>query len=224
MAKEWILNVATNRWSLNKKNFVGPVSKWIRECSPKDLNEWRSFYLHRLSEFLRTKRIELTAEQYLEELGKKLYVKITEVIKSEVNEVSEEDCINYIYNLVIKRTYEGYLAEIDTIYGQLERELKIKMKPAPDEWDRLFNVDFYIEINGKFIGIQIKPISYEQAPEVHKWKEWLLESHKKFQQKYGGKVFVLFSVKRDNKKEIFNKEVIAEIKEEIRKLKESTSK
>lgn len=35
MAKEWILNMATNRWGLNKKNSVGPVSQWIRECGPK---------------------------------------------------------------------------------------------------------------------------------------------------------------------------------------------
>jgi len=35
MAKEWILNMATNRWGLNKKSMVGPVAQWIREVSPK---------------------------------------------------------------------------------------------------------------------------------------------------------------------------------------------
>jgi len=34
MAKEWILNMATYRWGLNKKDSVGPVSSWIRECGP----------------------------------------------------------------------------------------------------------------------------------------------------------------------------------------------
>lgn len=222
MAREWILNVATNRWGLNKKSFVGPVAKWIRECSPGNLNEWESFYFVKLNEFLRTKGIELSAEQYLEELGKKLYIKITEVIHSEVAEVCEEDCIKYIHNLVINRTYEGYKAEIETIYGKLERELNVKIEPAPDEWDRLYNVDFYIEIDGKFIGLQIKPISYEQTPEIHKWREWLSESHEKFRQKHGGRVFVIFSVKRDNRKEIFNREVLAELREEIKKLKRSS--
>ncbi len=28
MAKEWILNMATNRWGLNKKTSVGPVAQW----------------------------------------------------------------------------------------------------------------------------------------------------------------------------------------------------
>lgn len=45
MAKEWILNMATNRWGLNKKNSVGPVSQWIRECRPKTIKEWEEFYL-----------------------------------------------------------------------------------------------------------------------------------------------------------------------------------
>jgi len=35
-------------------------------------------------------------QEYLEELGRKLYVKITEVIQYEVAEVTEEDCVNYI--------------------------------------------------------------------------------------------------------------------------------
>jgi len=29
MSKEWVLNMATNRWGLNKKSSVGPVSVWI---------------------------------------------------------------------------------------------------------------------------------------------------------------------------------------------------
>ena len=33
-------------------------------------------------------------------MGRKLYVKITEVIQAEIEEVTEEDCIEYIYNLV----------------------------------------------------------------------------------------------------------------------------
>ncbi|MEM7818466.1 MAG: MjaI family restriction endonuclease, partial [Candidatus Aenigmatarchaeota archaeon] len=34
MGKEWILNIANSRWGLTKKNKVGPVAAWIRECSP----------------------------------------------------------------------------------------------------------------------------------------------------------------------------------------------
>ncbi len=219
MAKEWILNIATNRWGLNKKESVGPVSDWIRECAPKTLEEWREFYLKKLEEFLSRKGIKISPSEYLEYLGRKLYTKITEVIRAEIDEVSEEDCINYIYNLVINRTFEGYQTEVETIYKLLQRELGVEIKPAPDEWDRLYNVDFYIEVSGKYIGIQIKPITYNQTPEIHKWKEWLSKTHKKFEKKYGGKVFIVFSVKKGDRKEIYNKEVVAEIRKEINKLR-----
>jgi hypothetical protein len=219
MAKEWILNIATNRWGLNKKESVGPVSEWIRECSPKTLEEWKEFYLKKLEEFLSRKGIKISPSEYLEYLGRKLYTKITEVIRAEIDEVSEEDCINYIYNLVINRTFEGYQTEVETIYKLLQRELGVEIKPAPDEWDRLYNVDFYIEVSGKYIGIQIKPITYNQAPEIHKWKELLSETHEKFEKEYGGKVFIVFSVIKENRKEIYNKEVVEEIRKEINRLK-----
>jgi hypothetical protein len=218
MAKEWILNIATNRWGLNKKESVGPVSEWIRECAPKTLEEWREFYLKKLEEFLFRKGINISPSEYLEDLGRKLYTKITEVIRAEIDEVSEEDCINYIYNLVINRTFEGYQTEVETIYKLLQRELGVEIKPAPDEWDRLYNIDFYIEVKGKYIGLQIKPITYNQTPEIHKWKEWLSRTHKNFEEKFGGKVFIIFSIKKGDKKDIHNREIIEDIRREILRL------
>jgi len=219
MSKEWILNIATNRWGLNKKNSVGPVSQWIRECTPKTIKDWEEFYYKKLAEFLKSKGIKLPPKEYIKDLGRKLYIKITEVIQAEIEEVTEEDCIQYIYNLVINRTYDGYLTEIKTIYGKLQHELGVEIKPAPDEWDRLYNVDFYIQIDDKYIGSQIKPITYEQTPEIYRWKEWLERTHKKFEKDHGGKVFIVFSIKKDNRKEIYNIEVIEQIKEEIKRLK-----
>ncbi|WP_299238704.1 MjaI family restriction endonuclease [Sulfurihydrogenibium sp.] len=220
MSKEWILNIATNRWGLNKKkNSVGPVAEWIRECSPKKIEEWESCYKDKLKKFLERKKIYIKPDEYLEDLGKKLYTKISEVLKKEIEEVSEEDCIVYIKNLVINRTFEGYQTEINTIYSILEKELGVKLIPAPDNWDRLYNVDFYIQVKDKYIGIQIKPVSYNQTPEIHKWKNWLEKSHKKFKEKFGGDVFIVFSVKNEaGRKEIWNKEVIEDIKKEIERL------
>ena len=42
---------------------------------------------------------------------------------------------------------------------------------------------------------------------------------REFEEKYGGKVFIVFSAKVGNKKEIQNKKVIEEISEEIKRLK-----
>jgi hypothetical protein len=55
---------------------------------------------------LKEKGTGLSAEEYLQDLGRKLYVKITEVIQTEIEEVREEDCIDYIYNLVLNRTFD----------------------------------------------------------------------------------------------------------------------
>jgi len=224
MAKEWILNMATNRWGLNKKNSVGPVSEWIREVSPKNVKQWENKYYKLLERRILSKKNLhfLSGKEYLEDIGRKLFVKITEVIKSEVEEVTEEDCIEYIKKLVINRTFEGYETEKETVYDHLEKLLNIKIKPAQDKWDRIYNVDFYIEINNKYIGLQIKPISYNQIPQIHNWLEWLSKSHEKFSQKYGGKVFLVFSFKDNSgKRQIHNEEdLIKQIRAEIERLQQ----
>ncbi|CUS92179.1 MjaI family restriction endonuclease [Candidatus Kryptonium thompsonii] len=222
MAKEWILNMANSRWGLTKQNRVGPVAAWIRECAPKEIQEWENFHFKKLEDFLKKKDINLTPAEYLQDLGKKLYIKITEVLRSEIDEVTEEECIEYIKNLVINRTFEGYMTEKETIYGQLQEILNIeniKIESAPDEWDRLYNVDFFIKVNDKYIGLQIKPVTFEHAPEfATKWQEAYKVSHEKFTEKFGGKVFIILSVKRGKDKVIFNKEIIDEIKKEIDRL------
>ena len=208
MAKEWILNSAMNRFQLNFKRNVGPTSESIRKCSPKTLEEWRQYYF-----------MNVKTEAHIEELGRKLYIKITEVIQSEVAELNEQDCIDYMKQLVIDRTFDGYITEIQTVYGQLKSLLNVPIEPAPDEWDRLFNVDFFIKIGEKYIGLQIKPVNTGiQLPEIFKEYALQAETHIKFTEVFGGKVFYLFSAKVGEKKEIQNKEVIAEIAIEIERL------
>ncbi|MCX7610129.1 MAG: MjaI family restriction endonuclease [Ignavibacterium sp.] len=209
MSKEWILNSAVNRFQLNFKRNVGPVAESIRKCAPKNIEEWREYYFK-----------NVRPKEHIIELGKKLYIKITEVILAEVAEVTEQDCIDYMMHLVIDRTYDGYITEIQTVYGYLQNILNVKIEPAPDEWDRLFNVDFFIKVKEKFIGLQIKPISFSevQIPEVIKEKSIQEETHKQFTEVFGGKVFYIYSVKNGEKKEIFNKEIINEIRDEIKRL------
>lgn len=208
MAKEWILNSAMNRYQLNFKRNVGATSESIRKCAPKTIEEWRTYYY-----------ANVRTEAQIEELGKKLYVKITEVIQAEVADVTEQDCIDYMKQLVIDRTFDGYMTEIQTIYGQLQSIIGQKIEPAPDEWDRLYNVDFFIVVNGKYIGLQIKPINNRlQIPEIHKEYALQAATHKKFTAKYGGKVFYIFSEKVNGHKVIANEEVIDQINEEVTRL------
>ena len=120
MAKEWILNSATTgcSWALSEMWGQRP----IRKCASKSLEEWQAYYFE-----------NVCSEEHIVELGKKLYVKITEVLVAEIEEVTEEDCINFIKELVIDRTYDGYVREIKTIYEQLQEILQVPIKPAPDK-------------------------------------------------------------------------------------------
>jgi len=208
MAKEWILNSATNRFQLNFVRNVGKVSEEIRKCSPRTVKDWESYYYS-----------NVFPKEHLVDLGRKLYVKITEVLASEIEQITEDDCIDYIINLVINRTFKGYITEKKTIYGQLQQILGVKINPASDQWDRLFNVDFYIEVNKKYIGLQIKPAAgVSHIPEIFKERNLQLNTHEKFEKKYGGKVFYVISIEDGNKKKIANPDVIDDIRREIKRL------
>ena len=139
--------------------------------------------------------------------------------KAEIEDVTEEDCINFIYNLVINRTFDGYQSEIQTIYGQLEKILGVKIEPAPDEWDRGYNVDYFIKINEKYIGLQIKPAGFEYITQIINEREQQKKTHEKFTAKYDGKVFYIISITDGKNKIIHNPEVIEEIGAEIKRLK-----
>jgi hypothetical protein len=207
MPKEWIINQANMRWGLNKKKKVGAVSDEIRKCTPKALNEWEQYYYK-----------NVYPKEHLENLGRTLYIKISEVCQAEIESITEKDCIDFVINLVINRTYDGYQSEIQTIYGQLQHILGVKIEPAPDEWDRGYNVDFFIKVKDKYIGLQIKPAGYAYIPQIINELEFQKRTHQKFTEKYGGKVFYIISVEKDKKKVIHNPEVIKEIKQEIERL------
>ena len=142
-------------------------------------------------------------------------------LTNELESISEEECIEYAYNLVLNRTYEGYRTEIDTIYSQLESIIQQKIEPAPDNWDRTYGVDFYIKIKESFIGLQIKPVSSGQSINQYQWIKMHEKNHQRFKNEFGGNVFFIYSIKASGKKKkIYNTEVIEEIKAEIRRLKE----
>jgi hypothetical protein len=208
MAKEWILNQANMRWGLTRKTQVGAVADLIRKCAPKELDDWEEYYYK-----------NGCTKEHLEELGRKLFVKVSEVCKAEIEDVSEQDCIDFIVNLVINRTFDGYRSEIQTIYGQLQDLLGVEVKPAPDEWDRGYNVDFFILVNGKHIGLQIKPAGYAYIPQIIAEAGFQKKTHEKFTAKYGGKVFYIISIAEEKRKIIHNKDVVEEIRREIERLR-----
>jgi hypothetical protein len=113
--------------------------------------------------------------------------------------------------------------ETQTIFGQLQNTFGIDVEPAPDEWDRLYNVDFMIEVNGKYIGIQLKAITSEPTSDDCDWRSYLGVSCFKFQKKFGGMIFIIAIVMAGKRKLIYNLEVIPAIRKEIERLKEHDS-
>jgi len=172
------------------------------------LGEWKEYYYGKVR-----------SKEHIDKLGKTLFDKIRSVIKEEVETITEEDCLNYMHELVTKRTFDGYVTEISIIKEILEKELDINIQEAPDEWDRLFAVDFFIKFKDKYLGLQIKPQDIGFTSQIFaKERGLLISQHKKFTDKYKGKVFVVYSIKEGNKKVVQNKEVVDEIKQEMRRL------
>ena len=101
----------------------------------------------------------------------------------------------------------------------MQEALGVKVEPAPDEWDRGYNVDFFIKVKDRYIGLQIKPAGYAYIPQIINELEFQKRTHKKFTDKFGGKVFYIISVKEGKKKIIYNPEIIEEIRNEIERLK-----
>lgn len=213
---ETLLNYAMNRWGLNKASSIGKTSELIRNCAPATYQDWVDYYFKEAEQKKKDGR-HVTAED-LVNLGEILYVKLSEVVSKELEEITHEECVDYVYNLIINRTFEGYQTEIKTVYGILEKELDRSIKPASDKLDRSLSVDFFIEVKQDIcIGIQIKPVTGITLNE-YQWINMHKENHARFTKQYHGQVFFVYSQKEGNRKVIVNNEVVSEIKDEISRL------
>ena len=61
-------------------------------------------------------------------------------------------------------------------------------------------------------------ISSGQALNQYQWAKMHEVNHERFKNKFGGQVFFIYSVKSGKKKNIYNPEVVEEIKKEIKRL------
>ena len=162
--KEWVLNIAFNRWQFNRPRYVGELSEMIRKCAPKTLQEWEQYYLSQTQLPGIKQMLGGTMEKHLEEVGRRLYAKIREQLREEIEKITVDDCIRYVREVVINRTYKGYETEKETVYKQLEHTLGVKLEPAPDEWDRAYNVDFIYLLGTKLLAFKssLPPIRKHQ--------------------------------------------------------------
>ena len=76
--KEKVLNYACQAYQLSRPNKVGAVMALIRECQPQTIDDWEKWYFENAYTEAKTKT-KITQES-LQELGERLYEKITEVV------------------------------------------------------------------------------------------------------------------------------------------------
>src|SRR6056297_916751 len=220
--KEKILNYASNTYQLTRPTKVGAVMALIRECQPRSLEEWEAYYFEKA--YTKQKKPVKITEKELIELGERLYAKITHVVipewTSAFNALTLEDCIDYIREVTLVRTYDGFLLEKSVINDTLAKIFQdIKFEESDSDLDHAGDIDYLGYVGNHAFGIQIKPVTAAANFGNYKISDRMQANFDEFEEKYGGKVFIVFSVRESNKKVIKNTEVIEEIKQEIDRLK-----
>lgn len=221
--KEKVLNYASNTYQLTRPNKVGAVMALIRECQPHALREWEEYYFENAYSKSKTNPVKVTQES-LDELGERLYAKITEVVIPEwttaFQDLSLEDCKEYIYQVTIVRTYDGFLLEKSVVNDGLSIAFPdVEFEESDEELDHAGDIDYIGRVGNKAFGIQIKPITANSNFGNYNISERMGNNFKDFEEKFGGKVFVVLSTRVGNKKDIINKEILKDIANEIERLK-----
>ncbi len=216
--KEKVLNYACQAYQLSRPNKVGAVMSLIRQCQPKSFEDWERWYFEHAQ--TAAKNPTKVTKEVLEELGERLYVKITEIVIPEWQEafrqLTLQDCIDYIYNLTINRTYDGFNREKSVVTGELEARFPgVRFVESEPELDHAGDVDYLGYVGEKAFGIQIKPVTAQASFANYSPSERMKASFREFERKYGGKVFIIFSLDG----EIATKEVLTQIEAEIERLR-----
>lgn len=216
--KERVLNYACQTYQLSRPNKVGAVMSLIRECQPDSFEQWEAWYFEN-AQTVGKNPVKISKDT-LTELGERLYAKIQEFVIPEwmaaFEELTKEDCVDYIYNLTINRTYDGFVREKSVVNDGLAKMFPdVVFEESTPEQDHAGDVDYIARIGNKAIGIQIKPVTAQANFGGYSLTERMRKSFQEFKEKYGGEVFVVFSVDG----EIGNREVVEKIKNEIERLK-----
>ena len=217
--KEKVLNYACQTYQLSRPNKVGAVMSLIRECQPQTIEEWEKWYFK--NAYTEAKNRTKISLESLAELGERLYTKIMEVVIPEwqtaFEQLTLQDCIDYIYNLTINRTYDGFLREKSVVNDGLAKYFpNVQFEESDPELDHAGDIDYVAKVGDKAIGIQIKPVTAKANFGNYSATERMKASFEAFEEEYGGKVFLVFSLDG----EIANKDVIEQIEVEIARLVE----
>lgn len=209
MGIEYHLNMAVTRFGLNKKKVIGNVNEMISEAMPLTENEWKSFYYQHYKN-----------ESELHEIGIKLYQKIQDNIIPEIYAITENDCINYMKNLVIRRTFEGRRTRFLILNTELLKGTGKEFNYLPDheeDWRfRTYQIDYYHYDKERniLIGIKVAPLSLLTSQNIYaiKTREDIEHTHRDSEEKNVGYFFILYYENKGRLVKISNQEIIEKIR------------
>jgi len=71
-----------------------------------------------------------------------------------------QDCVDYIHNLTINRTFDGYLREKSVVNDGLAKIFpQVRFEESPTELDHAGDIDYMGYVGTRAFGIQIKPVT-----------------------------------------------------------------
>ncbi|AVQ13316.1 MjaI restriction endonuclease [Leptospira santarosai] len=194
--KDWYLNRFTNLFGINRKKSIGDLEHHISKALPTSLDNWEEYFYSNIH-----------SKESLDELGKKLYERIQEKVLPAVQSILEIDCINYIRDLGIPKTFQGYIARLQIVQKQLKDETGIEFQYKPDfpnDWRfKTFEVDLYYQdnITHNLVAIKILPRTFRdsQDPIIIQTKSEIEAMHKDIIAKDGGNFFIFYyNTKKQN--------------------------
>lgn len=196
MTLERILNNYYNIGGFNKPERIGYMMNMIRKLKPLTEEEWQIWYLTNVHN-----------EDYLDDLANQMCMTIPPHYQ-----ISKEDCKNYIYDVMFRRTFNGFNKENQAL-KILRETISNSIQESPAEWDTEYFIDFYVNTkNNGLIGIQLKPETfylgyYQSVVDINGKME-------AFRQKYQAHVYILKYKPNQNQQSICfsNPEIIDEIK------------
>ena len=216
--KEFLLNYANRRWGLTKTTKVGEVMALIRDCQPKSLEEWEKWYFE--NAHTNTRNPQPIDRKTLRELGERLYDKLVAIVYPQMREamgsITKQDCIDYVYDITIYRTFDGYNREKSVVFDNLAKVFpEVTFEESDPELDHSGDIDYIGKIGGKAFGIQVKPITAHASLGNYDVTARMEQSFRDFEAEYGGRVFVVYST-ADH---VRNEDIYKQIRKEIERLK-----
>ncbi len=196
MSKEELMNNYYNIGGFNRPDRIGYMLNMIRKLRPLTMEEWRTWYLSNVHD-----------EAYLYQLA----VEMQGTIPASCG-VSVENCEEYIYDVMFRRTFQGYDKEKQAL-KILRDKISPSVQEAPKEWDTEYFIDFYVQgAGGLLIGIQLKPDTFYHGH--YETKVGIEGKMKRFEDEYKAKTYVLQYKSGGGSGIAFvNPEMIGEIKE-----------